>query len=180
MSSPLACFVAMRHRLMWWEPFFFCSDSGPSSSSFCRLYFVLRFWNHTFTWAREGWAEVRNTQEAPSTGTGASAPRLSWEPVGETKTRVLSSGQVPPAGSRRLLFQMRMRWGRERTQWVTRSHFPIPLSQREGSNYGAAEHPVATAWQKGGTQALEPSRPGSLPISREERITAPSRGRDEQ
>lgn len=65
MSSPLACLVAIRHRLMWWEPFFFCSDSGPSSSNFCRLYFVLRFWNHTFTWAREGGAQVRNTQEPP-------------------------------------------------------------------------------------------------------------------
>lgn len=180
MSSPLACFVAMRHRLMWWEPFFFCSDSGPSSSSFCRLYFVLRFWNHTFTWAREGGAEVRNTQEAPRTGTGFSAPRLCREPVGETKARVLSSGQGPPAGSGRLVFQMRMGWGRERTQWATRGHLPIHLSQREGSSHGAAKHLVATARQRGGTQALEPSRPGSLPISREEIIIAPSLGRDEQ
>lgn len=52
MSSPLDCLVARRHRLMWWEPFFFWSESGPSSSSFCRLYFVRRFWNHTFTWGR--------------------------------------------------------------------------------------------------------------------------------
>lgn len=90
MSSPLACFVAMRHRLMWWEPFFFCSDSGPSSSSFCRLYFVLRFWNHTFTWAEEGGAQVRNTQQAPSSH---SAFRLGWELDGETETRVVSAGR---------------------------------------------------------------------------------------
>lgn len=50
MSSELVCLVAMRHLLMWWFPFFFCWLSGPSSSSFCRLYLVLLFWNHTFTW----------------------------------------------------------------------------------------------------------------------------------
>ncbi|KAG7235801.1 hypothetical protein INR49_002188 [Caranx melampygus] len=53
MSSELACLVAMRHLLMWWLPFFFCWLSGPSSSSFCRLYLVLLFWNHTFTWTEE-------------------------------------------------------------------------------------------------------------------------------
>lgn len=91
MSSPLACFVAMRHRLMWWEPFFFCSDSGPSSSSFCRLYFVLRFWNHTFTWAREGGAQMRNAQEAPSSH---SAFRLGWEQDGGPRP-----GSSPLAGA---------------------------------------------------------------------------------
>lgn len=89
MSSPLACLVAMRHRLMWWEPFFFCSDSGPSSSSFCRLYFVLRFWNHTFTWAREGGAHVRNSRQDLSTQDELGAN-------GETESRVLFSGQLPP------------------------------------------------------------------------------------
>ena len=49
MSSELPCLVAMRQRLMWWLPFFFCWLSGPSSSSFWRLYLVLRFWNHTLT-----------------------------------------------------------------------------------------------------------------------------------
>lgn len=53
MSSPLDCLVAIRHRLMWWEPFFFWSDSGPSSSNFCLLYLVLLFWNQTFTWKRQ-------------------------------------------------------------------------------------------------------------------------------
>lgn len=89
MSSPLACLVAMRHRLMWWEPFFFCSDSGPSSSSFCRLYFVLRFWNHTFTWAGEGGAQVRNSRRDLSTQNELGAD-------GETEARVLFSGQLPP------------------------------------------------------------------------------------
>lgn len=135
MSSPLACLVAIRHRLMWWEPFFFCSDSGPSSSNFCRLYFVLRFWNHTFTWAREGGAQVRNTQEPPRAANRASALRLSWEPDGETEARVLS-GRLRPGGSRGLL-------GRERTQWARGGWFSCPSQQREGRGQGAAKHPGA-------------------------------------
>ena len=121
MSSPLACLVAMRHRLMWWEPFFFCSDSGPSSSSFCRLYFVLRFWNHTFTWAREGGAQVRNTQSSQGGGGGASALRLGWEPHGETKARVLSSSQLPLWVWRPL--------GLERTQWARKGQFSCPSTE---------------------------------------------------
>lgn len=153
MSSPLACFVAMRHRLMWWEPFFFCSDSGPSSSSFCRLYFVLRFWNHTFTWAEEGGAQVRNTQEAPRAASRASALRLSWEPDGETEARVLPSGQVPPDGSGGLLFQIQMRWGEERTQWARDGRFSHPSQQREGrqpcSCPAPCSHSKAEGWSRG-------------------------------
>lgn len=63
MSSPLDCLVAMRHRLMWWEPFFFGSDSGPSSSSFCLLYLVLLFWNQTFTWRRDTKAEEESPKQ---------------------------------------------------------------------------------------------------------------------
>lgn len=44
--------MAILHRLIWCVPFFFCCESEPSSSSFCLLNFVLRFWNHTFTCRR--------------------------------------------------------------------------------------------------------------------------------
>lgn len=172
MSSPVACLVAMRHRLMWWEPFFFCSDSGPSSSSFCRLYFVLRFWNHTFTWAREGRAQMRNTQEAPRAATRASALTLSWEPNGETEARVLSSGQLSPDGSGGLLV-----W--ERTQWAREGQFSCPSQQRRVKGQGAAEHPehpVAIVQQSRKVQALQPGGPGSLRVSREEIIITPPQG----
>lgn len=49
-SSGLPCLVASLHRFIWCVPFFFCWESEPSSSSFCRLNLVLLFWNQTFTY----------------------------------------------------------------------------------------------------------------------------------
>lgn len=132
MSSPLACFVAMRHRLMWWEPFFFCSDSGPSSSSFCRLYFVLRFWNHTFTWAREGGAQVRNTQEAPRAATGPRHPGRAGSQMAKARP-----GSSPLArchlGLEDLLFLMQM-WGagQRKDPEGQQGQFLIPLKRGKG------------------------------------------------
>ena len=46
--SSKSCAVSALHLLTWWDPFFLGSCS-PSSSAFILLYFVLLFWNHTFT-----------------------------------------------------------------------------------------------------------------------------------
>lgn len=53
-SSATGCCVATLQRFTCWLPFLFCCASGDSSSNFCRLCFVLRFWNQTFTCGRTG------------------------------------------------------------------------------------------------------------------------------
>lgn len=152
MSSPLACFVAMRHRLMWWEPFFFCSDSGPSSSSFCRLYFVLRFWNHTFTWAREGGGTGEKHPGSPQSSHWALAPRPSWEPNGESEARILSSGQVPPGSGGPALPHANVGCGTERGPGGPARAVFGPSQEREGR--GMELLSILQPWQRG-SQALE-------------------------
>lgn len=66
-SSAAGCCVATLQRFTCWLPFLFCCASGDSSSNFCRLCFVLRFWNQTFTCGRtHRWDTNSGSRRRPS------------------------------------------------------------------------------------------------------------------